>query len=160
MTRVLTLDEFQREVWNSTSAPLLASDTCVLHSDKSRLPSFYRELHHVIPQAWQAFWCPPSQSRPSTRPWDARTEPCCPTGHRNVHYLLVLMMKEWQSWDIQAQEVPRIFAVKSQVTRNLRGGGYSVAPSEADMAAQAMVRWSEWGGDLNALCARKLYGYA
>lgn len=164
--------------------PLLSANRCVLHNDDNRLPSYYRELHHVVPQAWQAVWWPsenngdavfshtaPSAAGelqghgyylPKQKVWDPRTEPCCPTGHRNVHYLLVAMMKKWQSsyQDLWSQTEDRILECKRAVVNDMHAAAYAAGPKEAAMAVLAMTRWNEWGGDLRLLTSRKLYGYA
>lgn len=100
------------------------------------------ELHHIVPQAWQQFWQPTSPSEgavpgrgDSGNLWDARTTVLCPTGHRNVHWYLVLLMRGMS---------PR------------RGGG----SAEARIAQLAMERWQHNGGDLEALRKARLFGYA
>jgi hypothetical protein len=171
---------FMRESANSR----LLSDSCVLHKDDIRLYSYYREGHHVIPQAWQAVWWPEFNNGDAVMHkdllapdgqavayghytaikavWDPRLAPCCPTGHRNVHYLLVAMMKKWQAsfQDQRAQTEDWIEACKRAVVSDMHNAAYVVSPAEAAMAAQAMIRWNQWGGDLRTLTSRKLYGYA
>lgn len=165
---------------------------CVLHSDDTRLYSYSRELHHVIPQAWQESWWPgwnngsvvmvPSYRHgefsgsgfylPKKRVWDGRTEACCPTGHRNVHHLLVRIMKRieedydllnsstvttYENVLIGLSDVIRAVAA---VREDLHEVGVPINRKEQAMAMSAPVRWLEQGGSIADLLKRRLYGNA
>jgi hypothetical protein len=132
--------------------------TCELHKFHSPKPNT-DETHHIIPQAWQVFWNPTTghnlkvvwraqEPRPiqatKDQLWDPRTAELCPTGHRNVHYWLVLYMKDF-----------------AMPLSNLRGGLRTAARSnEQKMAKLAMDRYEAAGGSLQMLCDAKLWGNA
>lgn len=113
------------------SVPVSAG--CAAH--KVHLPApTYLELHHVIPQSWQKFWSG------NTELWDPHTVPLCRTGHGNVHFWLVWLMKNYDG------SIPKIPLMEKYVRK------------EAAIARQAMERWIEHGGSIEALRARKLWG--
>ena len=86
------------------------------------------ELHHVIPQAWQ------NMVLHSEVLFDKRTVALCPTGHRNVHALLVTMMKASQGDD----------PLDAYQTHKGRRG------KEFDIAYAGIVRFHEAGFLLSA----------
>lgn len=153
---------------------------CVLHRDAPNRWSYYRQLHHVVPQAWQLAWWPDwninknfigvaEMTREERRAssslmtvWDTRTEACCPTGHMNVHYLLVLLMKwmrDHTAWrDGVTVTLADVRRAVDNVTAEIRFKGGVVPPSEMRMAAQAPIRWLEHGGSINLLLDQKKYG--
>lgn len=94
------------------------------------------EAHHVVPQAWQYAWQPALMGFPGRGDhgmlWDARTVELCPTGHRNVHALIVALM--------HGRPVPR--------------------RRELAIARLALTRFQEAGGDLQLLRDRRLWGEA
>lgn len=75
-----------------------ADHPCELHK-AHRPANLTVEFHHVIPVAWQLHTPNPS-ARPSPGPdqdgrgmlWDNRGVWICPTGHRNVHHWIVVLM--------------------------------------------------------------------
>jgi len=95
-------------------------------------PQWY-ELHHVIPQAWQFAW--PADGR--TVIWDRRTMPLCRTGHGNVHYWIVRLMREVRDGTLHQQPLRRV-----NLTRRTK---------EFAIARLALTRFTEAGGDLTAL---------
>lgn len=123
---------------------------CVLH--KRHAPANLTvEFHHVIPVAWQLFFEPPEpwphEGRDPDgrgRLWDARTVPVCPTDHRNVHYLIVAMMKAPHGND-PAEALARITGHKGPTL---------------DMAYEALTRFAEAGGDIVSLAAAGEWGQA
>jgi hypothetical protein len=110
------------------------------------------ELHHVIPQAWQHFWTPSADAARRLSAgglWDPRTVPLCPTGHRNIHALIMKMMRA-------AASTPTALAPTPREARHLaRARG-----AEADIAELALQRWVDAGGDLRALTSAGLWGEA
>jgi hypothetical protein len=121
---------------------------CELH--KSHSPANLTvELHHVVPVAWQLMWQPAVAPFPGRDPdgrgmlWDARTVACCPTGHRNVHHWIVALMHAVTGEDpLQAEHV-------------VRG-----RRDQYDWACQALLRFKEAGGSLQALVAAHEWGIA
>ena len=104
---------------------------CELH--KLHVPhTLTMEFHHLIPVAWQLFWQPTEEPHPGDDPngrghlWDDRGAWLCPTGHRNVHHLIVAAMHD--------------------NAHALHGHGH-----EQDMARLALERFADVGGDLEAL---------
>jgi hypothetical protein len=135
---------------------------CELHRDHQ--PRYtYAERHHIIPQAWQAVWQPPTfvQRTDSAWPfahlspdhkglflWDARTANICRTGHGNVHFYLVRLMLLLQAGQ------PTLHLAKMEVLREL---GH--ADSKAlDAAQQAIERFIQAGGVLASLWAADEFG--
>lgn len=100
------------------------------------------ELHHVIPQAWQHIWAPPGAALDSNGLWDPRTAPLCPTGHRNVHFWIVRLMKTGLGDPIAMEKVVR--------SRTF----------EFTIAKLGVSRYSAAGGDLVALQKRGEWGEA
>lgn len=115
------------------------------------------EDHHVIPQAWQQLWTPTGRySFENALPvdtvkrlWDARTVPLCPTGHRNVHYWMVAMMKS-----IRARIAPEFmgqytsqnyldWAVKEALPKRRN--------TEMKVALLGLQRFADAGGSLKVL---------
>lgn len=121
---------------------------CALH--KSHSPETLTiEYHHVIPVAWQVFYQPPEPwpfpgYDPRSPLWDARTMPLCPTGHRNVHYLIAAMMKSPHGID-------------PEETRKAIAGH---AGHTFDVAYEALTRFTEAGGSIATLAAAREWGQA
>lgn len=90
------------------------------------------ERHHIIPQAWQFTWTPAGAA--PGKLWDPRTADLCPTGHRNVHMIIVAMMKKLT--------IPR---------RNTK---------EYTIAKEALDRFVAAGGDLDFLRSKGEWGEA
>ena len=122
-----------------------SSESCALHRVHWPKP-LYSELHHIIPQAWQVFWrpTPVERSTQASSLFDPRTIPLCPTVHRNVHTWLVKLMRSGPGEDPLAAKLA-VFGSKA-LTREQR------------VAYQALCRWKEWGGSLDALRSARLYG--
>lgn len=118
---------------------------CALH--KRHWPSHLTtEFHHVVPVAWQLMWQPalpwPFPGRdPDGRGqlWDDRGLLICPTGHRNVHAWIVLLMHAARSED-PAQAI--------ELVRSERAAARGI---EFETATMALTRWKEGGGELQAL---------
>ncbi len=75
------------------------SDPCVVHVTHGP-KNLTVEWHHLVPVAWQLaipFPANPPSPGPDTSGrgnlWDNRGIWICPTGHRNVHYWIVRMMR-------------------------------------------------------------------
>ncbi len=120
---------------------------CSLHTSHS--PSALTvEQHHVIPQSWQRFWVPPGATvSGSLQLWDARTVPICPTGHRNVHTIIVAAMKYVAALK---QEVSALTAVVNSARPGL----------QRDTALLALERFRNAGGMLLDLTAAGEWGEA
>lgn len=132
----------------ATTAP------CDAHRSHHPTPT-YQELHHVVPQAWQAFW----QPKGKTPLWDRRTVPLCPTGHRNVHFWLVRLMEAVDAPDVAAQHTAVATAIR-RVRVDAKAGGMTIHTSEFSLSQLALYRWIDAGGQLAALTSAHLYGEA
>lgn len=152
------------------------AEPCVAHKQHKPAPQ-YNELHHVVPQAWQHLWNPGTESLGSparaslaaANPamaialWDPRTVALCPTGHRNVHFWIVRVMKALppmrvleqpdldESSFVHAQGIAR-----DQAHRERR----VINPHEWQTACLAVQRWIERGGTLAALVKAGQWGEA
>jgi hypothetical protein len=119
------------------------------------------EEHHIIPQAWQEHFAEGGQRviLPSMVPdeelgnygwtashlWHKETVTLCPTGHRNVHYYLVRLMKN--SPKVESLQEVRTFTP---------GKG-----REYEIACRAILLWkSSPGRTLQSLRDLKLWGQA
>lgn len=122
---------------------------CAAH--KTHRPKLWAplELHHVIPREWQAFYTPTPSTVSGTLPppttavatvvlWDARTVALCRTGHGNVHYWIVRLMREVKA---KRTEDPALASAA------LVGG----RTEEQRIALLALTRMVEAGGSLVAL---------
>lgn len=121
------------------------------------MPHTYED-HHIIPQAWQHSTAPISTFDPQLverQPdglvlWDKRTIRLCPTGHRNVHFYLVLFMHDIAA-DRPSDE-RTWFAVKRQKFKR---------PTQQQLVALlGMQRYLDSDNSLIALTTRGLYGEA
>lgn len=120
---------------------MIASSTlpCVAHTFHRPRPA-YTELHHVVPQSWQAFWRP---HWATSRLWVPETTPLCPTGHRNIHVLIVRAMKAVQ---LAGVDDPLIGWKALRWSR------------EAKIAYRALTGFRQEGGSLLMLCEAGLFG--
>jgi hypothetical protein len=116
------------------------------------------EQHHIIPQAWQASYLPPSVQSdiPARRAlaaanglWDDRTVELCPTSHRNVHYWIVKLM---QSAHNEGSDDPLV--AKKSLVGNRR------LDREQSIAYDALTRFRQVGGSLLALAKQGEWGQA
>lgn len=142
---------------------------CAIHRSHSPAPT-YTELHHVIPQAWQVAWQPPapwpfegaSPDRPGVRLWDARTVALCRTGHGNVHYWLVAIMREIDQLARAAKAVPTsalLDRAYKQVKRDAHAEHRSVVSAEVAISEEAIRRYTDLaGGALATLIDAHLWG--
>ncbi len=78
----------------------IASLPCQLHQQHVPVHNTI-EFHHLIPVAWQLFWQPakpwPAEGKDTEGRgllWDDRGAALCPTGHRNVHFYIVKLMRD------------------------------------------------------------------
>lgn len=78
--------------------------------------------------------------------FDKRTVVLCPTGHSNVHYWLVLMMRQ------QARSGNDLLAIRQLLK------GESHSRKEAAIAYLAMTRWIDTGVNLSFLWDRGQWG--
>jgi hypothetical protein len=165
-----------------TLVPKTAPPVCVAHRRHEVVTPYYNELHHVIPQAWQEFWWPTwndgeprilpnplpgdpfatAVRTPLKRLFDPRTVALCPTGHRNVHWLLVKFMRYWDAIGVgpkeQSEEV--ILELAADQVAAIRHDGLKVNRGEALWARESMLRWHQVGGNLADLCKAHKWGEA
>jgi hypothetical protein len=127
-----------------TDSPLL---TCQLHKSHGTPKPLTVEVHHIMPVGFQLTWQPSVPPYPGNDPngrgmlWDNRTVACCPTGHRDIHYWIVKLMHAVTDEDpLQAESV-------------VKGRGV-----QFDWACQALLRFKEYGGSLQALRVAHEYG--
>jgi hypothetical protein len=146
----------------SSVAQLPVSVGCEAHKFHTPTPT-YLEIHHVIPQAWQRAWWPtsgsflppagtlwgslPGDKREGVALWDPRTAALCRTGHGNVHWWLVKMMK-WHEANKPAELQP----LKTMLNSD------KFVRKDAQIAYLAMERFVAAGGKLEDLIAKRLYG--
>lgn len=131
---------------------------CDLHRGHEPEPT-YLEVHHVVPQAWQATWQPdgrgpfpaPSPDHPGLNLWDARTTKVCRTGHGNIHFWIVRLVHAAD--DLGVDDVPRLM-------HEVRSGLVHHSPGTDDyaVAAAALIRFQEAGGELGTLIAAREWG--
>jgi hypothetical protein len=118
-----------------------SAHACELHVAHDPAP-MTSEWHHVLPVAWQLYWKPRGpEPHPGEDPngrghlWDSRGVWLCPTGHKNVHWVLVRAMH-----------------------------ANAVVPSgqgdTGQMAALGIHRFAEAGGDSRKLIEHGLWGQA
>jgi hypothetical protein len=120
---------------------------CEAHKAHRPEPT-YLEYHHVIPQAWQKLWKPDGKKAVI---WDPRTVALCRTGHGNVHYWLVKMMKTFA--DLSTKDA---YVITPSVAVLLKGEKY--VRREVNTAHLAMDRWVAAGGSLKALWDNDHFG--
>jgi hypothetical protein len=139
--------------------PIATTRPCEAHGSH-RPEAAYREFHHVIPQAWQHLWVPPT-AKVVWSLWDRRTVSLCRTGHGNVHVWIVRFMREWEAVErtLGARKHPTVDSVVRTVTEASRKANENFRNRhEMEFAALALSRWNQAGGDLRALCGAGLYG--
>lgn len=140
---------------------------CVIHKNHSPLVT-YCELHHVVPQDWQATWSPPnfthqpndpnwphsglSPDRPGLYLWDARTDALCRTGHGNVHFYLVKLM-HWMS-----ERPNNIQDAIAYAQTQLRLTFRHQDPHAVAEALLGIERFQQAGGSFSALWAAHSWG--
>lgn len=120
--------------------PRTTDAPCEAHRYHSPLAR-YREEHHVVPQAWSRFWRPEGVVVPRDGVWDRRITALCRTGHGNVHWLLVRIMRAGATED------------PAEARRAFPGSG-----ADYEIAYLALTRWREAGGSLVALREARLFG--
>lgn len=124
---------------------------CEVHIDHSPRTTF-QEIHHIIPRAWQAFWQPEMPPHPGRADgqqlWDSRTIAVCRTGHGNIHFWIVAMMKVYKP-ELTVLEVAT--KVRVQYAAHVGHNDYA-------WAIQALERYQRVGGDLAALIHAGQYG--
>lgn len=150
MTR-LRLDPAQVQ----QDGPLATAAPCSAHRSHSPEP-LYCEEHHVLPRAWQNFWHPTAAPLSTDGLFDARVVPLCRTGHGNVHFMLVAIMRKFE----RLKGVGGILAAEQEALKDLRFAHprLQLSRSEREVVRLGMTRWEAAGGDLLALCAAGLYG--
>lgn len=164
-------DAFDRETDRRVAelaqlGPALSAQPCDQHHRHDPAPT-YTELHHVIPQAWQAFWQPP-QPWPDAGPspdrrdaktglpltlWDARTVAICRTGHGNVHHWLVELTHY-----AAANPGLTLGQLEHDAKAAIRAAGEHPNHVDYAIAAQALERWTTAGGTIDQLVAARLWG--
>lgn len=146
---------------------------CSIHHAHVPWPT-YTELHHVIPQAWQVAWQPPTpwpnqglspdRTGPDKHPyvlWDARTIPLCRTGHGNVHFWLVAAMREIAVLAQAAQTEPTRALVATAwkvVKRDAKAAHRTTVAADIIAADMAIQRFLDAGGSLALLVSHRLWG--
>ena len=146
--------------------PRATSLPCELHSHSRDVFPLYREQHHIVPQDWQHEFRPAKDALvpgPADRPgelWDKRTVNICRTGHGNVHFLLVMFMKEREKLgDSMIDDTIGVHRIRIKVVESLRDDlDQRVNSLEAGVAEMAMRRWVEYGLSLMDLCRNGSYG--
>lgn len=114
------------------------------------------ERHHVIPRAWQAYFHPESGGARTTASqarmlaatgavalWDPRVTVLCPTGHRNVHRMIVRLMKTDTGEDFRR-------------ARDMVFG--SRLSAEEGIALETLIRFQAAGGSLDVMRIAGLFG--
>jgi hypothetical protein len=124
------------------------------------------EEHHVVPQAWQRFWRPDDLDNNRTLGerqghalglsvpphmatvylWDKRTMTLCPTCHRNVHHIMVTLMRA----SVTNDPLDAMKAVFKGRRRSM----------VQDIAYTGLCRYRQVGGDLRMLREAGLWGNA
>lgn len=100
----------------------------------------------MIPQAWQALWRPTAHAATSGL-WDPRTVPICPTGHRNVHWWLVRIVRTADRMVVTGSaDVPELVAAAVAAAPLNRAHHREVAT-----ARLALERWYAAGGLVRTL---------
>lgn len=122
---------------------------CALHPTHSPT-NLTVELHHVVPQAWQHVWQPALAKLDTNGLWDPRTVAICPTGHRNVHALIVRLMKMAASTQDE-----KVFLAQTAPGDRPRGHH-----QEFETALLALERWYAEDGKLLDLTAAGQWGEA
>ena len=108
------------------------------------------EAHHLVPVAWQLFWKPQTAPFPGVDAdgrgtlWDDRTVPVCPTHHRNVHALIVQIMR----------------AVKQDTIPTLPSKATRAHKAEYQIAQEGLQHLLDAGGSLVSLAAAGEWGEA
>lgn len=124
---------------------------CEVHVYHDPRPT-YRELHHVVPRAWQAFWRPATPPFPGTYDgehlWDDRTIAVCRTGHGNIHFWLTAMTHSWQEGDDVSDLARRV--------RSSRGG--RLGARDFLLAVEGLQRFVDAGGSIEDLVSARLWG--
>lgn len=167
--RSLTLEEAAArlaQLERRVSAPALSAQPCASHHHHEPTPA-YTELHHVIPQAWQAFWRPPAPW-PNAGPspdrhdpttglpfvlFDARTVALCRTGHGNVHHWLVELTHYYAT-----HAGISVGQLEHDARLAIRAAGEHPNLADYAIAAQALERWTTAGGTIDQLVAAHLWG--
>ena len=131
--------------------------TCSLIGRHSPAP-LTTEAHHVIPVAWQLFWQPATAPFPGKDPdgrgmlWDSRTVDLCPTHHRNVHALIVVMMRQVAA---ASEDAVPVAPFPGLTGRTVRSHG-----RELEIARTGLQRVLDVGGSLLALTGAGEWGEA
>lgn len=138
--------------------------TCSLHK-VHHPPALTVEDHHIVPQAWQHYYqTPTGEFDPlyGTKVngqwlWDGRVVTLCPTGHRNVHFWIVALMRA--NTTFTSTLIPNDKEhVKSLAKAVLATGRHRTA--ELPIAMLALRRFLAAGGNLTTLAAVGLLGEA
>jgi hypothetical protein len=145
--------------------PATIAAACELHKSHEPRPT-YCEVHHIIPQAWQAHWQPPqpwpnqghSPDRAGVTLWDARTATLCRTGHGNVHYWLVQIMHILAYTLVEFGTDNEQALWHDALTEVRRRSGHEPGHADAELALQAIERYAAAGGSILDLTTHKLWG--
>lgn len=143
--------------------PLAVNLPCDLHSHARDLFPLYQEQHHIIPQDWQDEFRPAQNVRTPWAVggvlWDNRTINVCRTGHGNIHFLLVLFMKERERLGpAMIDDDVGVDRIRINIVGRLRDQGKRVSSADAFWAMSAMIRWVTYGLSLMDLCNNHSYG--
>lgn len=139
---------------------------CEAHRRHSPAPT-YTESHHIVPQAWQAVYRPsqpwpnggksPDRRNPDRTPfllWDARTVSLCRTGHGNVHFWLVLVMRHLETLQLGRPTTDQLTGAIRDALRDRK----REVRADVAIARQGIERYLAVGGDLTTLFAAGEYG--
>jgi hypothetical protein len=130
-------------------APAIAHP-CEAHKEHAPR-NFTTEAHHFVPQAWQQLL--------AGELYDKRTIWLCPSGHRNVHSIIVAIMHKINEYNQSGREMGMdlvdVCADAVRTDLRLREDNHQWI-----IAKESPKRWLESGRKLEALIEAKEWGQA
>lgn len=150
--------------------PETFADTCEVHGSHNFLPK-YTEEHHVVPQGWQQLWHPEfyvpgkdqirfpfaGKGTDGRWNWDNRTTTLCRNGHGNVHYWVVMLMKDLAVLHRSDPAIDESTAL-IQASANVRVYDPKWHRQEYHYGLEAPRRWLAAGGSLKLLTRLRQWG--
>lgn len=118
---------------------------CSFHREHDPRPA-YLEAHHVIPQAWQALWRPATARAAGL--WDPRTVAVCATGHRNIHFYLMRIVRTFYAILLEGGGPIQGDCYESALIAGMGDADLPVHGhrAEIDCAFLGLQRWYDAGG--------------